>query len=174
MWRGETFAPYFVLVIKEKLAYNKKQRWGDAMYHKEQRERIIQDMEQSLTKEFPQTNQYNVLIFGSFLTDRYHEDSDIDIGVFSLDERLMFQIYMYLCDYFDNMNIDHDIIRMVLDENQYINVNIILYHEREVTDYCPEELIEYTRKMVDLYGTNPMETIRKKIVQEVGLNDNNW
>lgn len=144
------------------------------MYSMEQREKIIQEMEQSLKGEFPQTNQYNVLIFGSFLTDRYHEDSDIDIGVFSLDERLMFQIYMYLCDYLDKLGIEYDIVRMILDENQYINVNIILYHERELTDYCPEELINYTRKMVDLYGTNPMDAIRKKIVQEVGLNDNDW
>lgn len=144
------------------------------MYSREQREKIIQEMEQSLKGEFPQTNQYNVLIFGSFLTDRYHEDSDIDIGVFSLDERLMFQIYMYLCDYLDKLGIEYDIVRMILDENQYINVNIILYHERELTDYCPEELINYTRKMVDLYGTNPMDAIRKKIVQEVGLNDNDW
>lgn len=144
------------------------------MYSMEQREKIIQEMEQSLKGEFPQTNQYNVLIFGSFLTDRYHEDSDIDIGVFSLDERLMFQIYMYLCDYLDKLGIGYDIVRMILDENQYINVNIILYHERELTDYCPEELINYTRKMVDLYGTNPMDAIRKKIVQEVGLNDNDW
>lgn len=124
--------------------------------------KIIQEMEQSLKGEFPQTNQYNVLVFGSFLTDRYHEDSDIDIGVFSLDERLMFQIYMYLCDYLDKLGIEYDIVRMILDENQYINVNIILYHERELTDYCPEELINYTRKMVDLYGTNPMDAIRKK------------
>lgn len=144
------------------------------MYSMEQREKIIQEMEQSLKGEFPQTNQYNVLIFGSFLTDRYHEDSDIDIGVFSLDERLMFQIYMYLCDYLDKLGIKYDIVRMILDENQYINVNIILYHERELTDCCPEELINYTRKMVDLYGTNPMDAIRKKIVQEVGLNDNDW
>lgn len=144
------------------------------MYSMEQREKIIQEMEQSLKGEFPQTNQYNVLIFGSFLTDRYHEDSDIDIGVFSLDERLMFQIYMYLCDYLDKLGIKYDIVRMILDEDQYINVNIILYHERELTDYCPEELINYTRKMVDLYGTNPMDAIRKKIVQEVGLNDNDW
>lgn len=144
------------------------------MYSMEQREKIIQEMEQSLKGEFPQTNQYNVLVFGSFLTDRYHEDSDIDIGVFSLDERLMFQIYMYLCDYLDKLGMEYDIVRMILDENQYINVNIILYHERELTDYCPEELINYTRKMVDLYGTNPMDAIRKKIVQEVGLNDNDW
>lgn len=144
------------------------------MYSMEQREKIIQEMEQSLKGEFPQTNQYNVLVFGSFLTDRYHEDSDIDIGVFSLDERLMFRIYMYLCDYFDKLGIECDIVRMILDENQYINVNIILYHERELTDYCPEELINYTRKMVDLYGTNPMDAIRKKIVQEVGLNDDDW
>lgn len=144
------------------------------MYSMEQREKIIQEMEQSLKCEFPQTNQYNVLVFGSFLTDRYHEGSDIDIGVFSLDERLMFQIYMYLCDYLDKLGIEYDIIRMILDENQYINVNIILYHERELTDYCPEELIDYTRKMVDLYGTNPMDEIRKKIVREVGLNDNDW
>ena len=108
------------------------------------------------------------------MTDRYHEGSDIDIGVFSLDERLMFRIYIYLCDYLDTLGIKYDIIRMILDENQYINVNIILYHERELTDYCPEELIDYTRKMVDLYGTNPMDAIRKKIVQEVRLNDNNW
>lgn len=144
------------------------------MYSMEQRKQIVHDLEKGLKKAFPQTNQYNVLIFGSFLTERYNEISDIDVGVFSLDKHLIFQIYIYLCDYFDNIGIKHDIVRMELDEHQYINVNIILYHEYEFTNYCPDELIHYTSKMIELYGTNPMETIRKKIIQEVGLNDSNW
>lgn len=103
------------------------------MHSIEQRTQVVEAFARELKKLFPQTNQYNVLIFGSFLTERFTEASDIDIGSFSLNS------YKYAA-----------------------------------TDYCPEELITYIRKMIDLFGTNPMDTIRKKIVEEVGLNDNNW
>ncbi len=144
------------------------------MYTIEQRKQIVKKFAQIIKKEFPQTDQYNILLFGSFLTDRYHENSDIDMGVFSLDKRLLFRLYMFAADYFDELGIAHDIIRMELDETQYINVNIILYHSWELTSYCPKELIEYTKMMVSLYGTNPMDTVRKNIVREVGLNDSDW
>lgn len=151
-------------------------REGEDMYSRNQRIQIVDALKDFIISKYPQIDKYNILIFGSFLTDRYHEGSDIDIGVFSLDRRLMFQLYMDIIDYLEKEypELECDVIRMELDESQYINVNIILHHEQEFTGYCPDALIAYTKKMVSLYGTNPMDAIRKKIVQEVGLNDGNW
>lgn len=144
------------------------------MYTLKQREQIAADLTAKVTAKFPDKNRYNVLFFGSFLTERYREDSDIDLGVFSLDRRLSFQIRAYLADLLDQLGLQYDIVDMDLDEGQYINVSIILYHGREMTDYCPPELIRYTRKMLDLYGPDPMETAHRRIVKEVGLHDSNW
>lgn len=114
------------------------------MYTMEQRKQIVKEFAQKIKKEFPQTNQYNILLFGSFLTDRYHENSDIDMGVFSLDKSLMFRLYMFAADYFDELGIAHDIIRMELDEllsqrtdRIYKNDGFFIWNKSD--GYCAEE-----------------------------------
>lgn len=126
-----------------------------------ERLQIVEKFAHNVRIQFPQADQYNVLIFGSFLTERYSEDSDIDIGVFSLAPGLSFRIYSYIKEYFDKLEIPSDVVRMRLADSQYINLSIVLGQQYAVTEYCPWELIDYTKRMLEKYGENPQETIVK-------------
>ena len=141
------------------------------MFDLMQRSKIVDRFEIDIKFQFPQVDRYNVLIFGSFLTEKFHENSDIDVGIFTLDNRLMSQLFLFVLDYFKELDIPCDVVKMYMDYDQYINTSIILYHNRTLTEYCPNELIQYTKKMIDLYGQNPMDTVRQRIVQEVALHD---
>lgn len=133
-----------------------------------ERLKVVEDFATAIRHEYPQTDQYNVLIFGSFLTERYADESDIDIGIFSMIPGLTFRLYSFTKDYFDQLNIDSDVVRMNLSESQYINISIVTGQKFAVTDYCPESLIDYTKKMIGCYGDNPQEMIVKQLRQEVG------
>ena len=141
------------------------------MFDLMQRSKIVDRFEIDIKFQFPQVDRYNVLIFGSFLTEKFHENSDIDVGIFTLDNRLMSQLFLFVLDYFKELDIPCDVVKMYMDYDQYINTSIILYHNRTLTEYCPNELIQYTKKMIDLYGQNPMDTVRQRIVQEVALHN---
>lgn len=123
------------------------------MYSMQQRQKLVEDFARSVKHNFPQTNQYNILIFGSFLTERYAEDSDIDIGVFSLHPGLTFRLYSFTKDYFEKKRISNDVIRMRLSEHQFINLSIVLGQQYAVTNYCPGELIRYIKYMQEKYGS---------------------
>lgn len=130
------------------------------------RRQVVECYANNVRRLFPQTDQYNILIFGSFLTGRYTDESDIDIGIFSLIPGISFRLYTYTKDYFDQLGIKNDVIRMKLLESQYINIPIITGQKYAVTDYCPPELIDYIKMMIDRYGENPQETIVKQMRQE--------
>lgn len=133
-----------------------------------ERLKVVEDFAAAIRQKYPQTDQYNVLIFGSFLTERYTDESDIDIGIFSMMPGLTFRLYSFTKDYFDQLNIDSDVVRMKLSESQYINISIVTGQKYAVTDYCPEMLIDYTKKMIARYGDNPQEMIMKQMRQEAG------
>lgn len=132
----------------------------------EERVKIVNEYSGSVKEHFPDTGCYNVLIFGSFLTGRYEEDSDIDIGIFSLCPGLTFRIYTFTKDYFDRLGIENDVVRMRLTPAQYINLTIVTGHTYAVTGYCPEELICYLKEMEERYGANPQETVVKRMREE--------
>lgn len=134
-----------------------------------ERIKIVEDYANTVRQQYPQTDQYNVLVFGSFLTERYCDESDIDIGVFSLIPSLTFRLYSFTKDYFDDLGIANDVVRMRLSEFQYINLPIILGQKYAVTDYCPQELISYTKKMLDKYGENPQESLLHQMREEAAL-----
>lgn len=133
-----------------------------------ERLKVVEDFAAAIRQKYPQTDQYNVLIFGSFLTERYTDESDIDIGIFSMIPGLTFRLYSFTKDYFDQLDIDSDVVRMKLSESQYINISIVTGQKYAVTDYCPEMLIDYTKKMIARYGDNPQEVIVKQMRQEAG------
>lgn len=134
-----------------------------------ERLKIVEDYANAVRHQYPQTEQYNILIFGSFLTEHYGEDSDIDIGIFSLVPGLTYRLYSFTKDYFDQREMPNDVVRMRLSELQYINLPIILGQQYTVTDYCPEELIDYTKRMLEQYGENPQERILEKMRQEAAI-----
>lgn len=129
---------------------------------------VVEDFAASVRKEYPQTDQYNILIFGSFLTERCTSDSDIDIGIFSLIPGLAFRLYSFTKDYFNRLGIDNDVVRMKLSASQYINISIVTGQRYAVTDYCPEELIDYIKKMIGCYGINPQEEVIRQMRKGVG------
>ena len=133
-----------------------------------ERLKVVEDFAAAIRQKYQQTDQYNVLIFGSFLTERYTDESDIDIGIFSMIPGLTFRLYSFTKDYFDQLDIDSDVVRMKLSESQYINISIVTGQKYAVTDYCPEMLIDYTKKMIARYGDNPQEMIVKQMRQEAG------
>ena len=133
----------------------------------EERAGIVEQYADAVRFKYPQTDEYNILVFGSFLTDHYTDESDIDIGIFSLLPGLSFRLYSFTKDYFDQMGIINDVIRMRLSDFQYINLSIILGQKYAVTDYCPEELISYTKRMLKKYGENPQEAAVRQLRQEV-------
>lgn len=57
---------------------------------------------------------------------------------------------------------------MKQSENQYINISIVTGQKYAVTDYCPEMLIDYTKKMIACYGDNPEKKIVNHMRQEAG------
>ncbi len=132
-----------------------------------ERLKIVEDFSSAIRKEYPQTDQYNVLIFGSFLTECYTEESDIDIGIFSLIPGLTFRLYSFTKDYFNQLGIDSDVVRMKLSDSNYINVSIVTGQRYAVTDYCPEVLTDYIKQMIAHYGSNPQEEIVRQMRQEV-------
>lgn len=134
-----------------------------------ERLQIVEKFAQAVKTQFPQVDRYNILIFGSFLTERYSSDSDIDIGIFSLTPGIGFRLYSYTKEYFDNLGIPSDVVRMRLLDSQYINVSIVLGQRYAVTDYCPEELTDYTKNMIEKYGNNPQQMIVYQMRQEVAV-----
>ena len=131
-----------------------------------ERVQVVEKFAQAVKTQFPQVDRYNILVFGSFLTERYSSDSDIDIGVFSLSPGIGFRLYSFTKEYFDNLGIPSDVVRMRLLDSQYINMSIVLGQQYAVTDYCPQELIDYTKNMIEKYGDNPQEAILHKMRQE--------
>ena len=49
-----------------------------------ERLKVVEDFAAAIRQKYPLTDQDNILIFGSFLTERYTDESDINIGIFSL------------------------------------------------------------------------------------------
>lgn len=144
------------------------------MYTILERGDIIKQFDQEVKKAFPQVHEYNVIIFGSFLSEEYSQGSDIDIAVFSLNSILMRKLYWFTVEYFERLNIDCDVIEIRLSDSQYIAVNAILDHKYEITDYVPEELIKYIKNMVRIYGNNPMKYSINKLCEEVESNGSSW
>ena len=138
------------------------------MFSQRQRKEIVEKYTHELIRTFPDSSQYNVFIFGSFLTEKYTEDSDIDIGIFSAQAGLTFRLYSFTKEYFECLGIRNDVVRMHLSYSQYINLAIILNNTFAATDYCPPELIHYTQEMLERFGANPQKTMldmkRKEMV----------
>ena len=89
------------------------------------------------------SNEYNVFVFGSYLTTSYVEGkTDIDIAIYSEDFNLYKRISLYLETYFRNKGVASDIF--------YIDVSMQapiycapLRSKVQFTDYYPKKLEEF-------------------------------
>ena len=74
-----------------------------------QRLKNLLELQKSLEEKFGSDN-YNVSVFGSYITTAYVEgESDIDLAIYSLDFELYKHISMYIEDYFNEKNVPSDI-----------------------------------------------------------------
>lgn len=125
-----------------------------------QREEYIEQFKKNLIQKFPYTN-YQVWIFGSFLTEEYNQYSDIDISVYCNNIQLLLDIREYIDEYFNNDGIEHDIVIFEFNKNHYINIPIICYG-KALTEYEPPHWLEYIKEMISIWGVNPMEKLLER------------
>ena len=140
----------------------------------DERKTIVERFSDAVKKQFPQTDRYNVMIFGSFLTEHYTELSEIDLAVYAPEGRLMHRVRDFGLDYFEEKGIACDVIEICLEEEKAVNLEAILTHCAAVTEFVPEELIEYAKKMIEIYGYHPMKKVCECMSAEVGLHDSHW
>lgn len=119
----------------------------------EKRKEYINNMESSLKNMFPQSN-YQVWVFGSFLTQDFKENSDIDISIYSDDIDTALEIRDYLKEYFSKDSLDSDIVIFEFNKRHFINIPIIV-HGKALTEYEPPNWLGYIKEMIQIWGINP-------------------
>lgn len=89
------------------------------------------------------TTEYNIFVFGSYLTTRYVEgESDIDIAVYSEEFGLYLKIAAFLEEYFNDKGIESDIF--YVDTSMEAPIYCApLKSQVQFTDYYPEKLVEF-------------------------------
>jgi len=91
-------------------------------------------------------DNYNVFVFGSYLTTQYMEGkSDIDIAVYTEDFNLYKRLSLYLEEYFNAKGINSDIFFV----NTTIEAPIYcapLKSKVQFTDYYPDKLVDFHKR----------------------------
>lgn len=103
------------------------------------------DLQKKVEAEFGGTD-YNVFIFGSYLTTAFIEGkSDIDIAVYSKDFDMYKRLSLYLEEYFCAKGVDSDIfyVDTAMEAPVYCAP---LNSKVQFTDYYPEELIDFKER----------------------------
>lgn len=130
----------------------------------EERKDFLVKTQELLHKEFGKDN-YNVFLFGSFITNRYDpERSDIDMAVYSNNFIFTRQIMNWLEDYLCEVDVPHSLI--IIDESQkYAFVALDpLTLNIGMTDYFPMELRSYKMRLTsDLIHYNEEQKLIKRL-----------
>ena len=127
-----------------------------------EREIFIEQFKEELLKQFPY-DDYQIWIFGSFLTEEYTPGkSDIDIELFCDNTARLNNIYEWVNKYFDKEKLSHDLVIVELDnDNSYMNIPIMFYG-KPIMEYFTEKFIDNLKHLIEIWGTNPFETILKR------------
>lgn len=125
-----------------------------------QREKYVNKLNTAIKEEFPQKN-YQVWVFGSFLTDDYTPQSDIDIAIYCADISLLLDIRDFIDEYLSNDKLKHDIVIFEFNDEHCINIPIILYG-KALTEYEPPHIIEFMKQMINKWTTNPMNVLLER------------
>lgn len=90
--------------------------------------------------------QYNIFVFGSYITTNYVEGkSDVDIAVYTEDFELYKKLSLYLEEYFAKRNVPSDIF--FIDTSMVAPIYCApLKSQVRFTDYFPEKLSEFAKK----------------------------
>lgn len=125
-----------------------------------QRKEYVEKFKNDLKNEFPHID-YQVWIFGSFLTEEYNQYSDMDVSIYCDNVEALFDITDFINDYLSRDNIEHDIIIFEFNKNHYINIPIICYGTA-LTEYEPPHWLEYIKEMISIWGMNPMNKLLER------------
>ncbi len=97
------------------------------------------DLQKKMERMFGD-KEYNVFVFGSYLTTAYKEgESDIDIAIYTENFNLYKRLSLYLEEYFDEKGIKSDIFFIDLTVEAAIYC-APLKSRVQFTDYFPKEL----------------------------------
>ncbi len=112
----------------------------------DQRVDFLEHIKWAVVDKFPQTDTYNIFVFGSFLRTDYDPlRSDLDLAIYSRDTNLTFQICDFLDEYLNQCEVPHSLLEIFLDQlDAYVAVKPLSLNV-SFTDYYPEELAIYRR-----------------------------
>lgn len=100
------------------------------------------DLQRKVESEFGVDN-YNVFIFGSYLTTGYVEgESDIDIAIYAEDFDLYKKISLFLENYFNEKGVESDIFYVDISMEAPIYC-APLKSKVQFTDYYPQKLVDF-------------------------------
>ncbi len=120
---------------------------GSGNVEKDARNRLygLLDLQKKVEAEFGE-NEYNVFVFGSYITTQYVEgESDVDIAIYSENFDLYKRLACYLEDYFGRYGVKSDIF--YIDTTMEAPVYCApLRSEIQFTDYYPKKLKEFREK----------------------------
>ena len=115
-----------------------------------ERLKIVQKLQHELVNKFGYED-YNVFIFGSFLTERYKDGvSDIDLAVYTESISKYIDIAGYILDFFKQYSIKVDHFYVDIDTISPIYY-VMLDSPAKFTNYCPAELKEFYLKCKEAY-----------------------
>lgn len=102
-------------------------------------------LQKEMEERFGDT-EYNVFVFGSYLTTHYQEGkSDIDLAIYTEDFELYKRLSLYLEEYFDVIGVESDIfyIDIAMEAPIYCAP---LKSKVQFTDYYPQKLQDFYKK----------------------------
>ena len=113
----------------------------------------IQELQKEVLEKFGDQD-YNVFIFGSYLTERYREGkSDVDIVIYAENYKKYLDISLYFEDYFSKKGIAQDIFSVDLSMPSAIYYPSLSSPIR-FTDYYPEKLSDFVSKCKEICDKN--------------------
>ncbi len=123
------------------------------------RKQFVERFQKELLLKFAVPN-YQVWIFGSFLTDEFDADSDIDVGVYCEDLGLLMELYHYIDEYMTWYGLEHDIVIVEMKKSHHINVPILM-HGKTLTEYTSDSWQQYVQEMVQIWGSARLSRAEK-------------
>lgn len=149
-----------IFVIFKVLQYNKIKKVVYILNTLAEREQYVNKLKIAIEKKFSQKD-FQVWVFGSFLTDDYTPQSDIDVAIYCADIPLLLDIKDFIDEYLSNDKLKHDIIIFEFNDEHYINIPIALYG-KTLTEYQPPHIIEFIKQMIDKWTINPMNVLLER------------
>lgn len=137
----------------------------------EQRKGFLTNFQKKVLEKFPDTSDYNIHFFGSFVTNHFNpKRSDIDLGIVCLNSFKCFEIAECVEELLKDSGIPYDLIIInKLEPKQYVNYNI-LGSPYCITDYRPEGLFRYMLSLKrDYFEFNKSREFSERMIKKRGV-----